>query len=144
MFLSVVKLSSWKLNYKKPGQVLFLLTITIAGAPICIIEPMKQTIGSSASNKHAPGVNLVERTGRRPQFRLLAKYIHKTVRTDTDWARYDWLLLMIRYWWVKKKTFNFIANDAGNVGFIGVRSNIPFFREIFVVNMCWHIFHKWD
>ena len=31
--------------------------------------------------------------GRRPQFRLLAKYIHvhKTVRTDTDRARYDWL-----------------------------------------------------
>ena len=35
--------------------------------------------------------------GRRPQFRLLAKYIHKTVRTDTDRARCDWLLLMIRY-----------------------------------------------
>ena len=34
--------------------------------------------------------------GRRPQFRLLAKYIHKTVRTDTDRARYDWLLLMIK------------------------------------------------
>ena len=29
--------------------------------------------------------------GRRPQFRLLAKNIHKTVRTDTDRARYDWL-----------------------------------------------------
>ena len=40
--------------------------------------------------------------GRRPQFRLLAKYIHKTVRTDTDRARCDWLLLMIKYWWVKK------------------------------------------
>ena len=36
-------------------------------------------------------------TGGRPQFRLLAKYIHKTVRTDTDMARYDWLLLMIKY-----------------------------------------------
>ena len=36
-------------------------------------------------------------TGRRPQFRLLAKYIHKTVRTDTDRARCDWLLLMIKY-----------------------------------------------
>ena len=35
--------------------------------------------------------------GRRPQFRLLAKYIHKTVRTDTDRARCDWLLLMIKY-----------------------------------------------
>ena len=35
--------------------------------------------------------------GRRPQFRLLAKYIHKIVRTDTDRARYDWLLLMICY-----------------------------------------------
>ena len=35
--------------------------------------------------------------GRRPQFRLLAKYIHKTVRTDTDRVRYDWLLLMIKY-----------------------------------------------
>ena len=40
--------------------------------------------------------------GRRPQFRLLAKYIHKNVRTDTDRARCDWLLLMIKYWWVKK------------------------------------------
>ena len=37
------------------------------------------------------------RTGRRPQFRLLAKYIHKTVRTDTDRARCGWLLLMIKY-----------------------------------------------
>ena len=35
--------------------------------------------------------------GRRPQFRLLAKYIHKTVRTDTDRKRCDWLLLMIKY-----------------------------------------------
>ena len=35
--------------------------------------------------------------GRRPQFRLPAKYIHKTVRTDTDRACCDWLLLMIRY-----------------------------------------------
>ena len=35
--------------------------------------------------------------GRRPQFRLLAKYIHKTVRTDTDRARCDWLLSMIKY-----------------------------------------------
>ena len=34
--------------------------------------------------------------------RLLAKYIHKTVHTDTDRARYDWLLSMIKYWWVKK------------------------------------------
>ena len=34
--------------------------------------------------------------GRGPQFRLLAKYIHKTVRTDTDRARYDWLLLMMK------------------------------------------------
>ena len=40
--------------------------------------------------------------GRRPQFRLLAKYIHKTVRTDTDRARCDWLLLMIKYWWAIK------------------------------------------
>ena len=40
---------------------------------------------------------LFQRQGRRPQFRLLAKYIHKTVRTDTDRARYDWLLLMIKY-----------------------------------------------
>ena len=36
------------------------------------------------------------------QFRLLAKYIHKIVHTDTDRARYDLLLLMIKYWWVKK------------------------------------------
>ena len=36
------------------------------------------------------------------QFRLLAKYIHKTVRTDADRVHYDWLLLMIKYWWVKK------------------------------------------
>ena len=28
--------------------------------------------------------------------------IHKIVRTDTDMVRYDWLLLMIKYWWVKK------------------------------------------
>ena len=35
--------------------------------------------------------------GRRPQFRLLAKYIHKTVRTDTDRVRCDWLLLLIKY-----------------------------------------------
>ena len=35
--------------------------------------------------------------GRRPQFRLLAKYIHKIVRTETDRARNDWLLLMIKY-----------------------------------------------
>ena len=37
--------------------------------------------------------------GRRPQFRLLAKYIQKIVRTDMhmDRARYDWLLLMIKY-----------------------------------------------
>ena len=40
--------------------------------------------------------------GRRPQFRLLANYIHKTVLTDTDRERYDWLLSMIKYWWVKK------------------------------------------
>ena len=33
--------------------------------------------------------------GRRPQFRLLAKSIHKTVRTDTDRARCDWLLMII-------------------------------------------------
>ena len=39
----------------------------------------------------------MSQSGRRPQFRLLAKYIHKTVRTDTDSARYDWLLLMIKY-----------------------------------------------
>ena len=37
------------------------------------------------------------REGRRPQIRLLAKYIPKTVRTDTDRVRYDWLLLMIKY-----------------------------------------------
>ena len=40
---------------------------------------------------------LIVHSGRRPQFRLLAKYIPKTVRTDTDRARYDWLLLMIKY-----------------------------------------------
>ena len=37
---------------------------------------------------------LIVHSGRRPQFRLLAKYIPRTVRTDTDRARYDWLLLM--------------------------------------------------
>ena len=36
-------------------------------------------------------------TGRSPQLRPLAKYIHKTVRTYTDRARCDWLLLMIKY-----------------------------------------------
>ena len=36
-------------------------------------------------------------SGRRPQFRLLAKNIHKTMRTDTDRVRYDWLLLVIKY-----------------------------------------------
>ena len=36
-------------------------------------------------------------SGRRPQFCLLEKYIHKTLRTDTDMARYDWLLSMIKY-----------------------------------------------
>ena len=36
-------------------------------------------------------------TGRSPQLRLLAKYNHKTVRTETDRARSDWLLLMIKY-----------------------------------------------
>ena len=30
------------------------------------------------------------------------------------------------------------------IGFIGVPSNIPFFLEIFAVNMCWYFFHKWD
>ena len=39
----------------------------------------------------------LELVGRRPQFRQLGKYIHKTVRTDTDRARCDWLLLMIKY-----------------------------------------------
>ena len=34
---------------------------------------------------------------RRPQFRLLAKYIHKTLRTDTDRASFDWLIFMIKY-----------------------------------------------
>ena len=41
--------------------------------------------------------NMMILEGRRPQFRLLAKYIHKTVRTDADRARCDWLLLMIKY-----------------------------------------------
>ena len=35
--------------------------------------------------------------GSRPQFRLLVKYILKTVQADTDRARFDRFLLMIKY-----------------------------------------------
>ena len=45
-----------------------------------------QTLTQVGGAHRNQGVN-----GRRPQLRLLVKYIHKTVRTDTDRARYDWL-----------------------------------------------------
>ena len=52
-----------------------------------------------SKGQHLPWARIsgVYPIGRRPQFRLLAKYIHKTVCTDTDRARCDWLLLMIKY-----------------------------------------------
>ena len=63
---------------------------------LCVAGPRQ------GSCEALPGEDGCVPAGRRPPFRLLAKYIHKTVRTDTDRARCDWLLLMIKYCWVKK------------------------------------------
>ena len=39
---------------------------------------------------------------------------------------------------------SFCALKSFKVGFTGVRSNVPFFREICVVNLSCYFFHKWD
>ena len=59
----------------------------------CLFNP-QIGIGSRCSGNHLThDTHLCQ--GRRPQSRLRAKYIHKTVRTVTDRARYDWLLLQL-------------------------------------------------